>query len=82
MHSMSEIQDHIERQYEGHHLFDWERPRTVWFGCKAPVFLDMGSKDFLLRLLVYRTYGDCPLWCVQYVSKRLVIESNGGVYET
>ncbi len=80
MHTMSEIEDQIEGEYVGHHLFDWKRPRSVWFESQKPVYCDFGSDDFLLQLKVYRTYGDRPLWCVQYVSKQFIIQSNGGVY--
>jgi hypothetical protein len=73
----------INDAYIGHHLFDWKRPRSVWFESQKPVYFDFGSETaFLLRLEVYRMYGDRALWCVQYVPKQFVIESNGGTYAT
>ena len=59
--------------------FDWKRPRSVWLESTKPVFFDFGDDDVLLRLMVYNTYGDRVLRCVQYVSKQDVIESNGGI---
>jgi hypothetical protein len=72
--------DLIEQHYVGHHMFDWIRPRSVWFDATKPVFFDFGQNDLLVRLAIYDTYSDRPLSCVQYVSKRKVIESNGGVF--
>ncbi len=82
IHRMDDIKDEIEAHYVGHHLFDWKRPRTVWFDAQKPVYIDFGSDDFVLELKVFRTYGDCPLWCVQYVSKHEIIGTHGGVYAT
>jgi hypothetical protein len=31
--------------------------------------------------MVYKTYVGRILWCIQYVSTKDLIESNGGVYE-
>jgi len=80
LHDFEEIQDEIEQHYVGHHLFDWKRPRSVWFDAQKPVYIDFGSDDFVLQLKIYRTYCENPLWCVQYISKKFIIESNGGVY--
>ena len=80
MHDFDEIQDEIDQHYVGHHLFDWKRPRSVWFNAQKPVYIDFGSDNYVLQLKAYKIYGDDPLWCVQYVSKKLIIEMNGGVY--
>jgi competence protein CoiA len=79
-HSMSEIEGQIKEEYIGHHLFDWNHPRTVWYESKKPVYFDFGSAEFLFQLQVYQRYGDWPLRCVQKVYKQHIIESNGGVY--
>jgi competence CoiA-like predicted nuclease len=75
-HSMSEIREEIARNFAGHHLFDWERPRTVWFDATAPVFLDFGDDE----LLWLKRYDDRDLWCVQRVSKRRFVTKNGGTW--
>lgn len=100
MHEYDEITEEIRSSYIGHHLFDWKRPRSVWFETKKPVYLDFGTdvplpmirrgilghsplcveyaSDALLELKVYRRYGDCPLWCAKYISKREFITKHGG----
>jgi len=70
----------INEHYIGHHLFDWRHPRSVWFESRRPVYLDFDLENFLLQLKVYQTYSHRQLWCVQYISRRFIIESNGGVY--
>ena len=70
----------INEHYIGHHIFAWKRAHSVWFESQKPVYFDFGSEDFVLQLKVYQTYGDRHLWCVQYVPKQFIIESNGGVY--
>lgn len=74
-----ETRENIEQHYVGHHMFDWKRPRSVWFDSTKPVFFDFGHDDLLVRLLVYDTYRGRVFRCVQYVSKWDIIESNGGL---
>lgn len=103
MHSMEEIREEIEQHYIGHHLFDWIRPRSVWFEARAPVYFDFGSNALepltrgfefriprsyqhppggaILKLDVFAQYGRYPLYSVQYVSKRELVEANGGSFE-
>jgi hypothetical protein len=85
MHSVEEeweenTRREIQESYNGHHMFDWKWPHSVWLESTKPVFLDFGSDDYLLRLMVYRSYVGRVLRCIQYISKRDLIESNGGVY--
>lgn len=81
LHSMSEIENQIKEAYIGHHLFDWKHPRTVWYESNKPVYLDFNSNELLVQVKIYRLYGDHhPLWCVQYVSKKYIIETAGGIY--
>ena len=82
MHETSEINNQIEEHYIGHHMFDWKHQRSVWFESKKDVYFDFGSEEFLLKIMIYRTYGDRALPCVQYVSRQFMVESNGGVYAT
>jgi len=37
----------IARNYRGHHLFDWRRPRSVWFDATKAVFIDMGVENLM-----------------------------------
>ncbi len=74
-----ETRERIEQHYVGHHMFDWIRPRSVWFDATKPVFFDFGHDDLLVRLTVYDTDAAGGFRCVQYVSKASLIESNGGV---
>ncbi|MBS1682154.1 MAG: hypothetical protein JST48_10605 [Bacteroidetes bacterium] len=52
IHDISEIEDKIELNYEGHHLFDWKRPRTGWFEATCRVFLDFGFQE-VYELVTY-----------------------------
>jgi hypothetical protein len=76
MHSRKEIEDEIQRTYEGHHFYKWKYRKRIWLEAKAPVFIDFGG-DELLRL---KTYGESRLHCVQKVEKRRLVEKNGGTY--
>lgn len=75
-----ETRQQIIENYLGHHMFEWKRPRSVWFDTRKPVYMDFGSDRFLLQLKVYQTYGERSLWCIQYTSKQMIIESCGGEY--
>lgn len=76
VHGIREIQPTIVKNYIGHHLFDWIRPRTVWYESKVPVYFDFG--DELLWNL--QSYDDRGLPCVQAVSKaRFLIDTGGNV---
>jgi competence protein CoiA len=78
--SQNETRRQIYEHYVGHHMFDWKRPRSVWFESKRPVFFHFAHENLLLRLSSYPTYGSRVFRCVQFVAKQEVIESNGGVY--
>lgn len=70
------IQNQIDENYIGHHLFDWKNPRYVWFKSEKPVFIDFGE-DVLWWL---KKYDDTDLMCVQKTSKQALIRKNGGEY--
>jgi competence protein CoiA len=76
IHDVSEIQDQIDKDYVGHHLYDWDRPRTVWFESRSPVFVDFGG-DLLWNT---QQYGHGGLQCVRAVRKATLISSHGGKY--
>ena len=74
VHSRREIKNEIDQNYAGHHLFEWLRPRTVWFEATAPVYFDFGD-DMVYHLQQYQR-----LWCVQCVTKASLVEAHGGAY--
>lgn len=76
MHSVREIEADIAANHRGHYLFDWKRPRDVWYAATAPVFLDLGGPD----LLWLQTYDERGLRCIREVRKLDVITKNGGVF--
>jgi competence protein CoiA len=66
----------IQSSYIGHHLFIWKNARNVWYQSTKPVFIDFGG-DELWRLMDYDSRG---LKCVKKISKKALIEKNGGSY--
>lgn len=66
IHSISEIQDEVDKSYNGYHQYYWVRPRTTWLDAKCPVYIDFGD-DHLVKLEIY---DDSELECIRYVSKR------------
>ncbi len=76
VHSTDKIQAEIDKDYIGHHLYDWLKPRAVWLEAKALIYIDFGGD--LLWLL--SRYDDRGLHCVQAVRKTSVIQQHGGSY--
>ena len=70
------VSKEVQSHYVGHHLFLWKNPRSVWFQCIKPIFIDFGE-DELWRLMDYDFRG---LKCVRRISKAALIEKNGGCY--
>ena len=70
------IEKQILADYRGHHFYKWARPREIWLQAKAPVFLDFGTQE-LVRLMRYNPETQR---CVQRLSKRALVEKNGGTY--
>lgn len=66
IHSIREIEDLVHAAYNGHHQYDWLRPRRTWLDAICPVYIDFG-KDYLAKLEVYDESG---LRCVRFVAKR------------
>lgn len=62
--SLSDIKMLVEKEYCGHHQYDWIRPRAT-----RPVYLDFGD-DWLVRL---ETYDETGLQCAKLVSKRKLV---------
>jgi competence protein CoiA len=76
VHSMDEIQHRIDRDYVGHHHYDWVRPRSVWLEAQAPVYIDFGG-DVVWHVT---RYGDRDLRCVRAIRTRRLAAQHGGVY--
>jgi len=67
----------IDENYIGDHLFEWKKPRSVWFKASKPVLIDFGY-DVLWWLKKYS--NDRDLWCVKKISKEALVRKNGGEY--
>lgn len=77
-HSFSKIEKYVENSYIGHHLFEWKKPRYVWFQSNTDVFLDFGDK-YLWKLM---KYGQNKVLCVRKISKDYFIERAKGKNKT
>ena len=71
-----EVPREIEKNYVGHHVFVWKKPRQVWAEATKPVFFDFGGAE-LWRLMEYKYLG---LNCVRKISKASLVQKNGGTY--
>jgi competence protein CoiA len=80
VYSRSNINQDIENNYIGHHLFEWKHPRSVWFNATKPVFIDFGD-EFLWWVKKYYDEDYRNLWCVQKICKHELINKNGGKYK-
>lgn len=78
IHSNSEIQQEIDDNYLGHHIYDWTRPRTVWFESNKRIFIDFGEEN-LWELVTYDKRG---LKCVrQHNKEHFINKANGKITE-
>lgn len=64
--SMLGIMEQILKNHVGHYLFDWVRPKSVWFEAKAPIYFDFGE-EWLYELCIYDTRG---LTCIRKTRKK------------
>lgn len=79
VHGVQNIRKAIEENYVGHHVFDWVRPKSVWYEANASVYFDFGD-DLLWNL---QTYDNSGLKCVQAVNKvQFIIDTGGNVENT
>ncbi|MCB2170992.1 MAG: hypothetical protein KQI78_25315 [Deltaproteobacteria bacterium] len=78
IHGIHEIQDEINKEYRGHHVYDWVRPRTVWYESSKKVYIDFGN-EFLWNLQIYDDRG---LPCVQAISKLRFLKESGSKIES
>lgn len=65
MHFMHEIEDEVNKNYNGYHQFDWVKPRSTWLEANCPVYIDFGGTH-LVKLDIY---DETELKCVRYISK-------------
>jgi len=70
LHSIKEIQNEINANFIGHHLYDWVRPRSVWQESGCRVFIDFGN-EYLWELQEYDKRG---LKCVKRYDKEYFIK--------
>ena len=64
-HFLPEIQEEINRAYQGHHQYAWARPRKTWLDASCPVYIDFGD-EWLARLEIY---DESDLRCIRLISK-------------
>lgn len=76
IHSLDDISELATKQYIGHHLFAWMNPRINWYNNNVPTYIDFGD-NFLYKLEIY---GESKVYCIKIVSKKFLIEKNGGKY--
>jgi competence protein CoiA len=69
IHGIHEIEEQVNQTYQGHHQYDWVRPRRTWLDATCPVYIDFGD-DWLVKLAIYDETG---LKCIRLVSKRKFI---------
>lgn len=65
VHSVDEICNEIETHFIGHYIYDWIKPRSVWFESKCRRFIDFGD-EYLWELIVYDKRG---LKCIRRYDK-------------
>ena len=68
------IKPKVEASYVGHHLFDWAKPKEVWFYSQCDVFIDFGGK-VIWKLMKYGRNG---LYCVRRIDKEYFINRATG----
>lgn len=70
MYNYHQIEKHIEAAYVGHHLFDWKRPKAVWYDSTTHVYFDFGDNN-LWKLM---EYGKNKVSCVRRIDKSYFIK--------
>lgn len=71
IHPIQELENEIAQHYQGHHFYEWVKPRSVWLRSNKPVYIDFGG-DTLWSL---QKYGNTDLPCVQGVCKQYFIDT-------
>jgi len=68
------LQQALQQKYDGHYLFQWKKPRTIWYYADKPVVLDFGENG-LFRLMQYPKHN---FFVVKQISRDELIIKNGG----
>lgn len=71
LHSGSSLGDMVVKNYIGHHLCIWLKPREVWKRAKRLVIFDFGGETMWAAC----HYGVDKLFCLRRVSKSALIQS-------
>lgn len=71
LHSGQSLGDLVVRNYAGHHLCFWLKPREVWKRAKRLVIFDFGGET--MWAVCY--YGVDAFFCVRRVSKSTLVQS-------
>lgn len=74
IHSSNKIKEITRSTHNGHFLFEWKRPRTVWYHSKKPVFIDFG-KGILWKLMRFNKHS---AFCIQAHMKEEFLAMYGG----
>lgn len=64
--SIDMILTEVELAYNGHHIYDWVKPRQTWLNATCPVYIDFG--EFYLAKIT--SYNNSKLPCVQLITKK------------
>ena len=75
IHSVDTIKEELEDHYIGHHVFDWVRPRAVWYDANTRVLFDFGN-SLLWELVEYHAGR---LLSVLKIEKSAFIEETRGI---
>jgi competence protein CoiA len=82
--STVETEDAINKNYVGHHAYEWNRAREVWLAAHRPVYFDVGGDDLWLLVGEFAGYFDkrktTRLGTVQKIVKAAFIQYHGGTY--
>lgn len=76
VHPIQEIQEEIDKNYVGHHYFEWKKPRSVWNESKCPVILDFGGNTLWI---LYNKYQGTGMKCVRALDKQDFINRALGI---
>ena len=71
--TLFEIREKVEKAYQGHHLFQWQRPHAAWMSASKAVFLDFGD-TYMWTIMKYNESTNC----VVAVDKNAFIRAFGG----
>jgi len=74
IHSVDKIAEQVRANHIGHHLFDWRRPRSVWYLSSKPVYFDFHGPE----VWELQKYDERGLMAVKRHDKMTFVSSLGG----